>query len=321
MSKSSLATISVPADKSNYTSGRKGYKICKITPHHMAGVLSAEQCGKIFQNASRNASANYGIGNDGKIACYVEEENRAWTSSSSSNDCQAITIEVSNSSTGGDWPISDAAWNSLINLCVDICKRYNFKLTYDGTVNGSLTRHNMFASTSCPGQYLQSRFQELVDTVNAKLDGNTSTVAPAQTTQNTSNSYLVKVTTDALNIRSGAGTSNSIVGCIRDKGTYTIVETQGNWGKLKSGAGWICLDYTQKVGTTNTVTAVTPTSFSKGQRVTLKTSASKYCTGQTIPSYIKGKNYTIMQVGSGNTHPDGVLLQEIMSWVYKSDVQ
>lgn len=59
--------------------------------------------------------------------------------------------------------------------------------------------------------------------------------------------YKVKVTCDALNIRAGAGTSYAIKGCIRDKGTYTIVETKGNWGRLKSGAGWICLDYTKKV--------------------------------------------------------------------------
>lgn len=63
------------------------------------------------------------------------------------------------------------------------------------------------------------------------------------------------------------------------------------------------------------------TGFSKGQRVTLKTSAQTYCTGQRIPSSIKGKTYTIMQVGSGNTHSDGVLLKEIMSWVYKRDIQ
>lgn len=321
MIKSGLTNVVVEANSSNYTQGRKGYKVCKITPHHMAGILSAEQCGRIFQAKGRQASSNYGIGNDGKIACYVGEENRAWTSSNSVNDCQAITIEVSNSSTGGEWPVSAAAWNSLVNLCVDICKRYNFRLTYDGTKNGSLTRHNMFASTSCPGKYLQDRFPQLVQEVNAKLDGNTTPTTPIQTTQNTNNSYLVKVTATALNIRSGAGTNNSIVGCIRDKGTYTIVETQGNWGKLKSGAGWICLDYTQKVGSTNVSVSAVPTNFSKGQKVTLKTSASKYCTGQTIPSYVKGKTYTIMQVGRGNTHPDGVLLQEIMSWVYKSDVQ
>lgn len=171
MSRSSLATRYVPASTNNYTQGRRGYKICKITPHHMAGRLSAQRCGELFQNPNRQASSNYGIGYDGEIACYVDEENRAWTSSNRANDCQAITIEVSNSSTGGDWLIPDAAWNSLVNLCVDICKRYGFRLTYDGTPNGSLTRHNMFANTNCPGPYLQGRFPELVQVVNSRLDG------------------------------------------------------------------------------------------------------------------------------------------------------
>ncbi len=61
--------------------------------------------------------------------------------------------------------------------------------------------------------------------------------------------YRVKITTTALNIRKSAGTNASVVGCIRDKGIYTIVdEADGigatKWGKLKSGAGWIALDYT-----------------------------------------------------------------------------
>lgn len=244
MSKSSLASISIPADPSNYTVGRRGYKIGKITPHHMAGVLSAESCGRLFQKAGRNASANYGIGNDGKIACYVEEENRAWTSSSRDNDCQAITIEVSNSSAGGDYPISDAAWNSLVNLCVDICTRYGFTLNYTGNSSGNLTSHNMFTSTSCPGPYLKNRLQELANTVNARLGAGQNT--SNTTNENASTSFLVHVTANALNIRSGAGTNYPVVGTIRDKGTYTIVETQGTWGKLKSGAGWISLNYTRR---------------------------------------------------------------------------
>lgn len=322
MSRSSLATLYVPASTNNYTQGRRGYRICKITPHHMAGKLTARQCGNIFANPSRQASANYGIGYDGEIACYVDEENRAWTSSNRENDCQAITIEVANSANGNPWPISDAAWNSLVKLCVDICKRYNFRLTYDGTKNGSLTRHDMFANTNCPGQTLGGRFKELAETVNKILDGgNITTPVQNPSEATTDNAYLVKITATALNIRAGAGTNYNIVGCIRDKGTYTIVETQGNWGKLKSGAGWICLDYTNKVNGGNISTPPQPKTFSKGQRVTLKTSANKYCTGQTIPNSIKGKTYTIMQVGSGNTHPDGVLLKEIYSWVYKSDVQ
>ena len=170
MSKSDLAIITVPASESNYTKGRKGYKICKITPHHMAEVLTAEECGKIFQNPDRKASSNYGIGYDGKIACYVAEEDRAWTSSNEENDCQAITIEVSNSKMGDDWPISDLAWNSLVRLCVDICKRYSFRLIYDGTPKGSLTRHDMFKDTNCPGPYLNAKFDELVQIVNSRLD-------------------------------------------------------------------------------------------------------------------------------------------------------
>ena len=59
--------------------------------------------------------------------------------------------------------------------------------------------------------------------------------------------YKVKVTCDVLNIRSGPGTSYDIVGSVNKGDVYTIVETQDNWGKLKSGAGWICLDYTEKV--------------------------------------------------------------------------
>jgi hypothetical protein len=64
--------------------------------------------------------------------------------------------------------------------------------------------------------------------------------------------YLVKVTASVLNIRKGAGTDTAVVGAIKDKGTYTIVgESSGKgatlWGKLKSGAGWISLDYVKKV--------------------------------------------------------------------------
>lgn len=65
--------------------------------------------------------------------------------------------------------------------------------------------------------------------------------------------YRVKVTTDVLNIREGAGTNYSAKGFIKDKGVYTIVDekkgtgsTKG-WGKLKSGAGWISLDYATKI--------------------------------------------------------------------------
>ena len=148
---SKLAQGAYIAHSNNYQKGRSGYKICKFTPHIMAGILTGKQCAvNIFQKPNRYASANYCIGNDGDIVCNVYEEDRAYTSSSRSNDNQAITVEVSNCEIGGQWKISAAAWNSLVNLAVDVCRRYNFRLVYDGTPNGSLTRHNMFANTSCP---------------------------------------------------------------------------------------------------------------------------------------------------------------------------
>ncbi len=64
--------------------------------------------------------------------------------------------------------------------------------------------------------------------------------------------YLVKVTVSVLNIRSGPGTDQAKTGKITDYGVYTIEEEADGpgaekWGKLKSGAGWIALDYTKKV--------------------------------------------------------------------------
>ena len=64
--------------------------------------------------------------------------------------------------------------------------------------------------------------------------------------------YKVKITADVLNIRKGAGTNYGINGTIKDKGVYTIVaEADGKgatkWGKLKSGAGWISLDWCKKI--------------------------------------------------------------------------
>lgn len=65
-------------------------------------------------------------------------------------------------------------------------------------------------------------------------------------------SYRVRVTANELNIRKGPGTNFGTNGSIKDKGVYTIVaESAGSgaskWGKLKSGAGWISLDYCTKL--------------------------------------------------------------------------
>lgn len=165
MTFSKLVTSTHETDKCN---DRQGNAICKITPHHMAGVMSGASCGAYLQSTDREASANYCIGVDGDIDGGVPEENRAWTSSSWDNDKNAITIECSDCD--DNWNISDATWNALVNLCVDVCQRYGFTLNYTGDASGSLTEHRMFANTECPGEPLHNRMQELADTVNARLN-------------------------------------------------------------------------------------------------------------------------------------------------------
>lgn len=59
--------------------------------------------------------------------------------------------------------------------------------------------------------------------------------------------FLVRVNSNALNIRKGPGTNYAVAHAITDHGTYTIVEVSSDWGKLKSGAGWINLNYTTRV--------------------------------------------------------------------------
>jgi len=133
--------------------------VTKITPHHMAMVCDAVSCAKAHLKGN-GASANYYIGNDGKICGGVSEDRRAWTSGTGnakgSNDHMAITIEVSNSAKGDPWPISSAAYKSLVALCADLCRRYDITPHCDKTKNGTITEHYMFQATACPGPTLKN---------------------------------------------------------------------------------------------------------------------------------------------------------------------
>lgn len=167
----------------NYTklspnhSGKRNHAIDTITIHCMAGNLSVETCGNLFADPAREASSNYGIGSDGRIALYVDEANRSWCSSNSLNDNRAITIEVANTVAADPWPVSDEAYASLINLLVDICKRNGIKKLLwqaDPKLVGQVEKQNMtvhrwFAAKACPGNWLFERHGQIASEVNARL--------------------------------------------------------------------------------------------------------------------------------------------------------
>ena len=289
-----------------------------IRPHCVVGQLSAESICGCFTSPSRQASCNYGIGKDGRISLCVEEKNRSWCSSSNANDQRAVTIECA-SDMSEPYAMNSAVYNSLIKLCVDICRRNGKKKLLwladkNKTLNYApksdemvLTVHRWFANKSCPGNWLYSRLGDLAAKVTSELSKTTSGGGTASTSQMyrvrktwsdsksqlgaykllanakkkanenagykvfdvsgnivyptavkptqtpaANTSYKVQIDIANLNIRKGPGTNYDKTGQFTGKGIFTIVqESKGKgatlWGKLKSGAGWISLDFAKKL--------------------------------------------------------------------------
>ena len=298
----------------NYTrispnrSVNRNHKIDTVSIHCVVGQCSVETLGSIFASSSKEASSNYGIGYDGRIGLYVEEKDRSWCTSSSSNDNRAITIEVA-SDTYHPYRVNNTAYKSLIKLLVDICKRNGIKKLVWSTnksermnhLNGcNMTVHRDYANKSCPGDYLYNLHGQIAKEVNAQLSSGTSSTTKktlyrvrktwkdaksqkgafydlsnakkcadknkgysvfdesgkavyTSKATNTTNSFKVQISISDLNIRKGPGTNYAATGKFTGKGVFTIVETkQGTgsvkgWGKLKSGAGWIALDYATRI--------------------------------------------------------------------------
>lgn len=266
MSNSSLATYT--RITKNKTSPRN-HTIDTITIHCIVGQWTAKQGCDYFATTNRQCSVNYVVGKDGSIGLSVDEKDRSWCSSNGTNDNRAITIEVA-SDTTHPYAVTAKAYAALLDLVTDICKRNGIKkLVWSTNKNDrvnhrngcNMTVHRDFANKACPGEYLYSRHGEIAAEVNRRLQGASNgggvvVTPPAAekptggTTEATVTPYLVRVKISNLNIRKGPGTNYGSTGFIKP-GVYTIVaESTGTgatkWGKLKSGAGWISLDYATK---------------------------------------------------------------------------
>lgn len=164
------------------TKPRQG-KIKGISIHTMAGPGSVEGCGQVFQTSE--ASSHYGIGPDGRIGQYVLEENRAWCCSHKV-DHEVVTIEVSSIQAYHEpYECTAEAYQSLINLCVDICQRNGIEKLlwkegkqYCPAFTGNWAVCNMVPhryttdkGKSCPGNYLFGKYGEIAKLVNARLKG------------------------------------------------------------------------------------------------------------------------------------------------------
>ena len=219
----------------------RNHSIDTITIHMVWGQCTVEALGAIFAPSSRQASSNYGIGFDGKVGLYCHERDRSWCSSSASNDNRAITIETA-SDTFYPYAVTDKAYNMLIKLCADICKRNGkTKMVWCGSLQATnnrvfepwemrMTLHKWFADTACPGYYLESRMAKIADSVNSLLAPIVYPKAP----------FAVKVLIDDLNLRKGAGTNTAVKGYVA-KGNHIIDEVKNDFGYIKKLKGWIYL--------------------------------------------------------------------------------
>ena len=266
-SNSPLATVRMISP--NRTPNRN-HAIDTITIHCFVGQVTAKRGCEVFQPSSKGASCNYVVGYDGSIGLCVEEKDRSWCTggydkngnpirvngvSGNSNDYQAVTIEVA-SDTKHPYAITEKAMAALIELCTDICRRNGIKkLLWSGDKNlvgnpakQNLTVHRWFANKACPGDYIYQRLGDIAAKVNAKL----GVTPPAETKPVSTVPYKVRITATDLRIRKGPGTNTDIVQKAIKPGVYTIVsEATGQgailWGKLKSGIGWVSLDYCKKL--------------------------------------------------------------------------
>lgn len=160
----------------NKTNNRN-HAIDTITIHCIVGQWTAKQGCDYFATTNRKCSANYVVGKDGSIGLSVEEKDRSWCSSNAANDHRAVTIEVA-SDTKAPYAVTDAAYNALIQLIADVCKRNNIKelkWKADKSLIGqvdeqNMTVHKWFAKKDCPGEYLYSRHGDIASKVNAILN-------------------------------------------------------------------------------------------------------------------------------------------------------
>lgn len=181
MAYSPLACKFIQANPNNYTPNRSAWgqdRITEICIHYMCGNCSIETLGDIWQNPTRYGSSTYGIGSDGRIACYVDEDDIAWCNSNWDSNVRSASIETANLSPS-DPTVTDYALNSLIRLVADIAKRNGMGTLVKGK---NVTWHSMYTSTSCPGSYLLSKMDYIVEQAN-KINNSEPTDLPIDADQ------------------------------------------------------------------------------------------------------------------------------------------
>lgn len=186
-----------------------------------------------------------------------------------------ICIEIYGNFDHGQDVMTNEQKQAVIAVYGELCKKFNITpsistirchawFTAGGTYLGDYVAGR--SAKTCPGTNFMGFGNSkaaiekyFIPLVKDYINGTTSNI-PTQIPTTVSGNYVVKVNTDSLNVRKGPGVSYSVCGELGRGEAYTIVQTQNGWGKLKSGVGWINLNYTQRVSNTTTASSVVSSS-------------------------------------------------------------
>ena len=246
-----MATIK--ANKGNYGSKRNVSNIKYIVVHYTANDGDHDESNaNYFKNNVVKASAHYFVDSD-SITQSVPDDYTAWSVGGKkySNCCitgggkyygkctngNSISIELCDDIKNGVIYPSAKTIDNAIELTKNIMKKY-------GIDAGHVIRHFDVNGKNCPAYWCGTaeKNKKWLTEFKDKLGATTASA----TVKQSESSYKVKVTTDVLNVRAGAGTNYKINMAVKRGEVYTIVEESGGWGKLKSKSGWINLEYTVK---------------------------------------------------------------------------
>lgn len=214
-------------------------RIKYIVIHYVGATGGAKANCDFFKTTYRGSSAHYFVGHKGEVWQCVDDADVAWHCGATTykhktcRNSNSIGIEMCcRKDNKGRWYFEKETIDSTIELTKMLMKKY-------GVPEANVIRHYDVTGKRCPEPYVADKaaWNDFKEAIGAK----------AAVSKPVVKEYKVKVTATSLNIREGAGTKFKVTGSIKDKGIYTIVQTQGDWGKLKSGAGWINLKYTKKV--------------------------------------------------------------------------
>lgn len=238
-------------------------RIKYIVIHYSGSVGTAKNNAEYFAAGKRNASAHYFVGHDGDIWQSVEDANIAWHCGAKEykhKECRnanSIGIELCTKTTGStanadaNWYFEDATVAAAIELTKELMEKYNIPADH-------VIRHYDVTGKICPapyvfneGKHTWDQFKAAIAEIKDHKKNDTNSVE--QPKDESSNPFMAKVESSYLNIRKGPGTNYEKTGKYTGIGTFTVVEVQNGkgsnsgWGRLKSGAGWISLDYVKRL--------------------------------------------------------------------------